>query len=576
SASVGIQHPDYANLTARGVRVDREDIDFVMVRKTVAETVEDKKEEPQGVTTLIGNVVDSRTGNPLSEFTVTGPEGLKTARTDRPGQFRIEDLVVGRYYTFTIEATGYAPLRTGLEPMAAGAEMIERTFRVSPAKEIVGRVVYAGDHSPMTGIRVELKKWTWERNIWQRPPDEITFTGADGRFRLSRATTGENSVLILPSSPLRKVLRQIRVNEGERTDLGDVALDEGGRIAGRLVRRSTDKGVGGARVELQEENSGLAAQATQTDQNGGFDLSALPRLSYLLRFPEYGLMKPVDLTGADTQQFVLYLESGIFKGRVVRRSQPVRARISLVAEADGASRVKETNEAGSFEFTDLPLGPCSVVVETQQPEDRLKDTVNIAAGASLEELYEFPGGRIVGTVVNEKGQLASEAVVYARIVVFGGSEASSPPSLQAISDMEGKFAFEGLTKGVYAVSAVKPGVGRAYEGEVTVPLDEDSQKVVLRLGERGGGLEVAVRESGSRRPPYYFDCTIFVRTDRHFSPPPVRDNGTVRYASLPAGSYVVEVSANGYTTYRERIVVSEGETTRLEVELRKSGSSPGP
>jgi hypothetical protein len=112
--------------------------------------------EPLGAQVIEGRVVESRSGRPLSNATVTvlDAEGhsVGMAGTDARGEFRVRLSAPGRY-TLRTDAIGYLTSRSGMMNLREGREVYRtvglRTARQTPDREIGGILPPRGSPAPI-------------------------------------------------------------------------------------------------------------------------------------------------------------------------------------------------------------------------------------------------------------------------------------------------------------------------------------------------------------------------------------------------------------------------------------------
>lgn len=166
---------------------------------------------------IIGRVVDGRTGEPIEGYLVeVGSDWLRAqmrggreVRQHPDGRFRYEGLEIeeGAEVTLQITADGYRRLRrTGLRP-AAGRPLDVGTLALEPAPLLPVRVVAANTGEPVKGASVRLAETgsaaevnSFELVGWSGPPDEGEVrqarTGPDGIARVT-ALPGRTARLLV-------------------------------------------------------------------------------------------------------------------------------------------------------------------------------------------------------------------------------------------------------------------------------------------------------------------------------------------------------------------------------------------
>lgn len=193
--------------------------------------------------------------------------------------------------------------------------------------------------------------------------------------------------------------------------------------------------------------------------------------------------------------------------RHAERHSPVVG-LTVVAERDGARFETHTDDAGRYEFGELPDGEYKVYPllppslrppddpRDGRPRERHDDTAHVLNAALCGARQDFgvlDTGSISGRVVDADGQpFVSAGVSLSR---FDGR--SSLPSLAYAKETlmhkrEGNFAFVNLPPGRYLIEVIMPGDGRSwpvlyYPGVV---YQKDASVIDLKPGEKLADLVV--------------------------------------------------------------------------------------
>lgn len=165
---------------------------------------------------------------------------------------------------------------------SAASEPAERV--PASASGLRGRVVDANG-APFAGA------WLWIGEARELPLPRFEFTGADGRFALERAP---GPVVLSARADASRVLRRaIDVPRAGWLELGDLALDRGLALRGRVVdhhgtplehvevrAHRTGSANGGIEGFVQGHRVLLDQSAATTDANGRFELAGLEPEAY--------------------------------------------------------------------------------------------------------------------------------------------------------------------------------------------------------------------------------------------------------------------------------------------------------
>jgi hypothetical protein len=177
---------------------------------------------------------------------------------------------------------------------------------------------------------------------------------------------------------------------------------------------------------------------------------------------------------------------------------------------------------------------------------------------------------VTGTVVNS---LTGEPVRGAIVAITIG-QISGQIALSTLSDNSGHFQFDGLTEGRAFVSAIKPGFGNQFRGQLertSVQITRNISPVLLKMDPTGaifgrvtgsdeqpleGFLLHVISKQGAGGKQQWVLFPSQTTTD---------DNGNFRIAGLPADTYYLQIAQNQETTLSRRGVPNPREQSYAEV-----------
>ena len=188
-----------------------------------------------------GSVRD-QAGRPIPAATITGDCGGSHRRThsDEDGSFVLSGIDERRdehgalRCGFSVEAAGFESRVVGFVPGAQpGAVLMEATGAVE------GRVVTGTPPQPVPGLSI--------RAVPDGMPGgpTITLSTPDGRFRLHNLAAGRYSLRLESPGFVPRWIFDLRVEPDTRLSLGDVALERGHVLRGRLVEGASVSGSAG-------------------------------------------------------------------------------------------------------------------------------------------------------------------------------------------------------------------------------------------------------------------------------------------------------------------------------------------
>jgi hypothetical protein len=340
-------------------------------------------------------------------------------------------------------------------------------------------------------------------------------TDARGRFVLDEMPPGRLRLDI--NQPDRLPIRKdpVTIAVGERVDLGDLVLQPGALLAGRVVDEA-GRPIEGARVEARPKAKGPAVRMA-SDRDGNFSLR-VPGGDYALvalapaRAPE-SLFAVHAVPGEPSKPIELRLPraDGTIEGHVRdTNGKPIsRVNVSVLAVPPGAPPAAGTpirprasvelagkgpmltlasaasDYSGKFKLTGLPRG--TVIIEARHPEwPPLAVTAEVGAAT---ELHLARAGGIEGEV-REKG--SGSFIAHYNIDVVG-PEGRRP---EKVEKQGAGFSMMGLQPGPWTVKVSAPGYAPA-EQKLEVPpglskRDASLQGVRIELSRASG------RDGGAR------------------------------------------------------------------------------
>lgn len=303
---------------------------------------------------IAGTVVNGH-GQPVANATVFA-HGVtsKFARSDAHGRFDLKGLAPGDY---KVSVTGENESIFKLTPDVTlhTGERNARLLVPDPAS-IVGRVVMNGKPVDYFGVAV----WSPDSSTG---PDPIR--ARDGRFEEPDVRPGTVAVTIVGPSFQSLRLDGVVVDEGGRVDLGDIAVEPGTHVHGRVVD-GAGRPVAGAAVVIDsgdslESSVDLHAdpdgpRGVRTDARGRFEIAGLPYAqsdAHIQASSASGLALPRPLTDQDlagTIELVL-VPVGSLAG-----TKPVGRDFVHVTSLAGGRQFNAFSSDPNFGIDQLPAG----------------------------------------------------------------------------------------------------------------------------------------------------------------------------------------------------------------------------
>jgi large repetitive protein len=312
---------------------------------------------------LAGIVVDER-GAPVEDASVTAKgndaHGFNLARTDEHGHFDLGGLPPGDYEVAVDRRDRAGP--DDVVPIHASPDA--RNLRlVAPALGTVkGRIVLDGKAVAYYGVSIIA--------AGEAPSmfdHATTVRDPDGRFAMRNVGPGKRDLVVLGPGFTRLVVH-LQLAPGATLELGDLAVDRGRSIHGRVV---DDRGapIAGAIVHLDggwrsRSTSTLGALASDnftaaSDARGEYVIAGLPgdtsmRLS--ATHPALGASLPRELAADETEADVVIVATGAIDGTVANWGSDLFEVTAFPVAALRIIYTAQIDATGAFHFEGLPPG----------------------------------------------------------------------------------------------------------------------------------------------------------------------------------------------------------------------------
>ncbi len=384
-----------------------------------------------------------------------------------------------------------------------------------PEVVIVGRVVQAGDGSPVADALVSVMATSWEDR------DGATRTGvsaADGGFRIAGVSAGRRRISAVADGFASAEPLEVRLEAGQTREGIELALHETHSISGRVVyMKETTKPPGGAKpayggaapgqpvagVEVTAANAGsrFGGANAITTAGGTFTLRGLLPGQVTLDVTDHLPVGSQRLTleERDLEDVIIeVLPAGSISGRVLAGGKPVED-ADVWAELEGGRRsaMTRSGDGGAYELRGLLPGRHLLTAESLQAGAYARDVpvtlapVEHKTGVDIEMDL---AGSISGVVVEENG--APVPAVHVRFTLIEGRDFGF-----ATTAADGSFVARALSGGgTYAVEvkptarseqSLPPAAGGLFP-DVYVK-DGRSQVTGVRLVVKVGKLSIAGR-----------------------------------------------------------------------------------
>jgi RNA polymerase sigma factor (sigma-70 family) len=445
--------------------------------------------------TLSGRVLDASSGPipgavvRLNGWTPYQSDGSQRRHlwetiTDQQGRYRAQ--ILRARYDLVALADGYGPARDFID--VAGNEIHD--FRLSPAAQLLGRVVAAGERTAVAEAEVRAEGIEGEAV----GPSVPFTTDAEGRFNITGLAPGSYRLLARKGTLVGALAQPIVVVAASVTRDLELAVRPGLVLDGTV--RAKGKAVPGANVLLGARTAmrvwALPPLKGVSDQAGHFSLDGVLPGEYRLTLEAPGFPRfQTDLSMRQSLTKVIELEEHVaVSGRVFTSGGDPAAGAEVQAwvqprDADRAASSERAtaDDQGRFQFT--RLGPGDLTLRARHRGEIARIQPQPVAGGERRELVLrlAAGARVSGVVTWDDGSPAEGIRILS---LQGGWGIEGDEVVRTAAD--GSFTVGPFAGGTVNVVAQSPGGSVGWGG----PTRPDQAEVKLSEGEQKAGIRLVV------------------------------------------------------------------------------------
>ena len=442
------------------------------------------------------------------------------AVTGKDGRFTLRGVPADGKFTLEVRSKDYAPFSSDIAAPRAGAVAAAIDVRLDKGVTLRGTLVDS-EKKPVSAAlaaQITLRDPKTRRVLTRidRDPQSL-HSGPSGEFTIDRIPAGTARVN-LQVEGFKEIDKRdvVLARETKGADLGTIALDKGGRLAGRVV---SSEGTPIASAKVDVTGSGRAGGGpgggmwgrsftATTDAEGRFTVVGLGEGDVNIEATSSGYSdgsKRGVTPGGDPVEIVLN-RAGSVAGRVVVGDPPAPvANFTVQPEPKnpggmlgafrafglGGSQQKKSDPGGHFSVQGLEPGTYTLTVRADGLQDLVREGVDVRAGEAtdLGDLTLTAGGTVRGRVVRQpEGIPVAGAAVRVKQGGLFNIRALLGQDRVTLTDLAGKFELKGLPIGPTTVVVEPENLAKAEVQASAVEEGTTAEEVVVTVG-KGGRIE---------------------------------------------------------------------------------------
>lgn len=536
---------------------------------------------------------EALTGESLSEkffFSDTSqqaPARIDTVTTDAQGQYRFDEVHAGKSFYLGARHAEYRLVQTTTGRLVPSVEKVMPDLVITPGAVFEG---YVSDvaNNPVGDADVHLDSVYMLGYDYASPDRVSTTTDASGYFRIENVPVGLRRAAIEAEGYANHISKQIEFrDDASQTEALNFRLEVATPIGGDLVGPEGEPIVGAevwAVLASQAENS--CRGRAVSDETGRFLINGLRNGVYRVTAIAPGYQdggKP----GVQSGEVSLHIEMKALPGvrgtalgsdgtplanfsASLRTVDPSRELYSSVGQTWGF----EDAEEGAFQVPAPNPGEYVVVVEAPGYAPTSSEPVQVHADGPLAEVTVTmgAGGGISGRVLGADGA----GLAGARVSTWDHTIADDPflgiwdtslaTRASATTGADGTFTLGNLHPATYRLFVSHASHAPTVATDIAVNDGSNTEAGDLRLSS-GGSVEGYVQDTDGQALGNAVVYLIATEGQQRFEGRSDAQ-GQYRIDNVRPGTYLVVAPGpmvQGFTPSREQVVVSDGESARMDV-----------
>ncbi|MED1796757.1 carboxypeptidase regulatory-like domain-containing protein [Brevibacillus nitrificans] len=338
-----------------------------------------------------------------------------------------------------------------------------------------------------------------------------------------------------------------------------------GSVAGIVIDQSTNIPLAGVTVQLYDSNPVLIGTTT-SDANGAYSFTGLTPAEYslvatLATYDQKIQFVTVSPGLTTTSTILLSPTPGSVSGTVTDQGTfPIPGALVKLVNGAGVTLAQTTTGAlGNYQFLSVAPGTYTVTVSADTfQSDTAAILVNKAQTTIYQVVLQSSSATLSGTVTGP----GSVPLPGALVDVLNQT---GIPVTETLTDALGNYLLNNLAPGIYQIRVSAAGFSSQLAG---VSLEAgDSKNLSFHLSALPGTVSGTITDAETLAEIPNSSVKILTNEGIAVRSTTTDVSGDYTISSLPAGTYVLVVSAQGYASKTIGIQVTAGGTTTADLSL---------
>ena len=474
---------------------------------------------------------------------------------DSEGQFTIEQVAV-RPSDLSVRAPGYVQARVPLQ-LVQGKDVENVEITLDRAGSVRGRVTNA------SGAPVD-RVWVGPEGPASQRRNDYIVTDGNGEYSIDTVPLGD-AVISFSKRGYVAVKKPVVIDGGEVRL--DVQLSTGKTLNGRVVS-SDGAPVAEATVYASTPANDGSGGSVTSDASGRFHLEGLAAGIFTVRASRKGFVDgTVENVNIETAgDITVTLAAGAtITGKVVGMDASRFREVIIIANGAerGARATASPDSAGNYRMEGAPTGKIGMRAVARGGNSRVSDLVEIETenGGTYKIDLEFKAHNTVRGRVSRRGvPLRSGHISFGGKVVRSGGAAAI--------DEQGNYELEGVPSDDYDVMV------RDYDSNFNYLTTRTiTQSQTLDIDMNPATITGRIVNDATDEPIADADVVLELPSSEYSWLKPAgrsATDGRVLIENVPAGTYDLRVSREGFASHLATQTIGEGANVVLQLRLKPS------